>query len=119
MSFIFETLENEGGAGFNARKLLFREKKFTMSGVEIENSSTHFLPLTKAENTIESCISSFFCKEKVPGNRVKAREFVLRTPFPPAIVIELGFRKMCNFESIVHTILKEMKVDVETTSQFE
>lgn len=116
---MFQTLENEGGSGFNARKLLYTEKRFTTSGIEVENDSTHFLPLTKTENTISDCISKFFCKEKVPGNRVKAREFLLRAPYPPVIVVELGFRRICKFESVANAILKEMKVDVGTTTQSE
>ena len=119
INFILQTLENQGGPAFNVRKIMYLEKRTTLSSIETETHSSHFLTFTKAEDSIEACIDAFFSKEQIPGNRVKAREYVLRPHFPPTIMLELGFRKQCDFEGIITVILEAMNLDPENMSQTE
>ena len=116
---IFDILEREGGSSFNLRKMLYTEKRFLkMRGrEENEELASMFLPLTKAASTLEDCVKKFFAKENVPGRRVRARQNFLRTPLPPFLFVELGFRKLCEFESIAMTILKAMDVSPDDLTQ--
>ena len=119
INFILQTLENQGGSAFNVRKIMYLEKRTTLRRVETESHSSHFLTLNEAADCIQACLDAFFSKQQIPGNRVKAREYVLRPPFPPALMLELGFRKQCDFEGIIAVILEAMNLDPENMTQTE
>ena len=114
---IFDVLEEN--EGLKIRKLLYTEKLFLKmrNRVETKKFATLFLTLTSPADTIQNCVQNFFVKENVPGNRVRARQNVLRTPLPPFVFVELGFRKKCDYESITMTILKAMDLSIEDLSQ--